>query len=172
MSSELYRIPAKPVTYKGQAMRSMLEMETARALDQVGVAWQYEKTRFADDEGCYTPDFYVPSIEILGAGAYNISELYIEARPTMATPGFRRKAERNAAALAVSTDAPLIFVGLKECLAALLGWCYGVAPEPVLGVIGVRRHVRLDGNFDPPAPCLYLGDFAASWIDGYSMRAS
>jgi len=123
--TDLYRIPAKPAIYNGIPMKSTLEAQTARALSRIGVDWTYERDRFADDEAFYTPDFHVPSIAVLGADLYTINELYVETRPNMIDEGFRRKAERNAATLAASTPAPLIFVGLSEFPTTLLGWIDG-----------------------------------------------
>ena len=168
--TDLYRIPAKPAIYNGIPMKSTLEAQTARALSRIGVDWTYERDRFADDEAFYTPDFHVPSIAVLGADLYTINELYVETRPNMIDEGLRRKAERNAATLAASTPAPLIFVGLSEFPTTLLGWCYGAKINPVLAAIGIRRaHSRMDQRFrDSPAePCLYLDDYAACWIDGF-----
>lgn len=172
MSSQLpepYRIKPVPAVYKGISMRSMLEVDTARALDRIGIKdWRYEETRFADEEGQYTPDFKIPAVYVKGWGRFDVTAVYVEARPTMLNQGFRKKAELNAATLALSTDDPLLFVGLEEMPAALLGWCYGInRHNPVLGVIGLWRNVTIDGQMSTPQPCLYVDTAAAVWLDGW-----
>jgi hypothetical protein len=167
---EPYRWPAKPVTYKGVEMRSQLEAQTARALDRIGVAWHYEPTRYADESGQFTPDFKLPSVRVVGWRAIPryTTPLHIEARPSHEEQ-WRRKNERDAAILAHSSDDPLLFVGLGEMAAALLGWCYGIKEnEPVLAVLGEWREIGLDGlKGQPPEPCLYVDAAAAVWVDGY-----
>jgi hypothetical protein len=170
---ELYRIPAKPTIYKGVPMKSALEAKTAAALERVGlrinIDFTYEPLRFADDQAVYTPDFHIGWIPIEGAPTFSGSEAFVEARPTMIDDRFRRKATQNANTLALSTDSPLIFVGLNEFPTALLGWCYGINPhQPVLGVIATRHNLQLDGHNEPPEPCLFVGIVANAWVDGFN----
>lgn len=170
---DLYSIPAKPTIYKGTPMRSALEAKTAAALERLGLMierdFTFEPLRFADDQAAYTPDFRVEWIAIEGSAMFTGSEVFVEARPTMNDEGFRRKAQQNANTLALSTDSPLVFVGLREFPAALLGWCYGIdhSLDPVLAVIATRRNLRFDGNHGTPEPCLFVGTAANTWVDGF-----
>lgn len=47
----------RPTTYKGIKMRSRLEADYARHLDQTGAEWDYEPVCFADETGQWLPDF-------------------------------------------------------------------------------------------------------------------
>jgi hypothetical protein len=168
---EPYQFKAQPAIYRGVQMRSMLEVQTARALDRIGVIWEYEPKRFADEQGIYTPDFRIDTVRVKGwANVPNqFTELYVEARPTMEGE-FRKKAERAAATLDVSTDTPLLFVGMREMPTHLLGWCYGIDwdADPVLAVLGRwSGRLDLDGIERAPEPCLYVREAAAIWTDGF-----
>jgi hypothetical protein len=46
--------------YKGLLFRSSWEVRVAKALDALGVRWEYERTRFLLGLKTYTPDFYLP----------------------------------------------------------------------------------------------------------------
>jgi len=52
-----------PAVYKGIKMRSKLETNVARRLDEDGIVWQYEPQRFDLGEFTYLPDFYLPEID-------------------------------------------------------------------------------------------------------------
>lgn len=52
-------LTARPTTYNGIAMRSRLEADIARFLDEEGLAWTYEPRAFADRAGTYLPDFEI-----------------------------------------------------------------------------------------------------------------
>ena len=166
MSDDLYPIPAKPVTYKGIAMRSKTEARVAGALERIGLEvdpLHYERLRFADETGFYTPDFGPYEVAALGVPEQERVRLFVEARPEQTSPGHRRLAEQNAATLAMSEpDALLVFVGWREYGAALVGWCFGALHRRVHAVIGVRR----DAESGFQEPCLYVGDFAHAWADG------
>jgi hypothetical protein len=45
-------------------MRSTFEIRAARALDQRGIAWEYEPRRFELQDRTYTPDFYLPDMGV------------------------------------------------------------------------------------------------------------
>ena len=49
-----------PVDYNGVRMKSTYEVRVARALDTLGVPWQYEPARFDCGGFSYAPDFYLP----------------------------------------------------------------------------------------------------------------
>lgn len=50
-------------TYKGVLFRSSWEVRTAKALDALGIAWEYEPQRFyfKGERFTYLPDFYLPT---------------------------------------------------------------------------------------------------------------
>lgn len=54
---------ARPMVYRGEQLRSELEGGWARTLDQLGIAWEYEKrpVKLASGER-YLPDFWLPAI--------------------------------------------------------------------------------------------------------------
>lgn len=52
-----------PAVYKGIQMRSKLETNVARRLDEDGILWEYEPQRFDLGEFTYLPDFYLPEID-------------------------------------------------------------------------------------------------------------
>lgn len=54
----------KGTWYKGIRMRSGLEAEFARQLDEAELEWQYEPRRFRLSWCTYTPDFYLPELDI------------------------------------------------------------------------------------------------------------
>lgn len=53
----------KGTLYKGIRMRSGLEAEFARQLDEAGLIWQYEPKMFRLSWCTYRPDFYLPEID-------------------------------------------------------------------------------------------------------------
>ena len=69
----------RPTTYNGIPMRSRLEADIARFLDEEGENWVYEPRAFADRSGTYLPDF-----ELLDKP----HPTYLEAKPL-----YRRDAE-------------------------------------------------------------------------------
>lgn len=57
---------ARRVTYNGISFRSAWEVRVAKALDALGVQWEYEPKRFEiDSTTTFLPDFYLPD-----AGAF------------------------------------------------------------------------------------------------------
>lgn len=52
-------LQARPTTYNGIAMRSRLEADIARFLDEEDETWVYEPRAFADRAGTYLPDFEI-----------------------------------------------------------------------------------------------------------------
>jgi hypothetical protein len=52
-------IQARPTVYRGVQMRSRLEADFARQLDEWDLQWTYEPQCFASTEGQYLPDFLV-----------------------------------------------------------------------------------------------------------------
>jgi hypothetical protein len=69
-------IDPRPVEYHGQWMRSTLEADFARHLDQLGASWTYEPAIFGAKGTGYLPDFRVTRDDG--------SSLYIEVKPTKA----------------------------------------------------------------------------------------
>lgn len=62
-----YKIAAKRTKYRGIWFKSSLEARVAEALDELGVAWEYESRGFRDKAysgGQYTPDFYLPDLHV------------------------------------------------------------------------------------------------------------
>jgi len=55
------RYTPRPTTYCGIKMRSRLEADFARFLDQGGFSWVYEPQCFASPRGQYLPDFLISS---------------------------------------------------------------------------------------------------------------
>lgn len=53
----------KGTVYKGIKMRSGLEAEFAKQLDEAGIPWQYEPRRFNLSWCTYVPDFYLPETD-------------------------------------------------------------------------------------------------------------
>lgn len=64
MASHVKGKPARhlkhPVSYNGIRMKSTYEVRVARALDALGVPWEYEPKRFNCGAFTYAPDFYLP----------------------------------------------------------------------------------------------------------------
>ncbi|MBN1562782.1 MAG: hypothetical protein JXA10_03015 [Anaerolineae bacterium] len=54
------RKPAIESVYQGKLMRSLFEVEFAKALDARGIAWEYEPERIGG--GRYLIDFYLPEL--------------------------------------------------------------------------------------------------------------
>lgn len=52
--------PMRRFHYRGVAFRSTWEVRAARALDALGVRWEYESRRFDLVSQTYAPDFYLP----------------------------------------------------------------------------------------------------------------
>lgn len=48
------------VPYKQYVFRSLFELRTAKALDALGIPWEYEPKRFDFGSFTYAPDFYLP----------------------------------------------------------------------------------------------------------------
>ncbi len=68
---------ARPTLYRGIPMRSRLEADFARWLDQhFGLPWQYEPHCFASERGQYLPDFQIDRDTRPYVG------WYIEVKPT------------------------------------------------------------------------------------------
>lgn len=44
-------------SYRGSRMRSRLEVRWAVMIDQLGITWEYEPTKFSLPSGVYVPDF-------------------------------------------------------------------------------------------------------------------
>lgn len=62
-----YEIAAKRTKYRGIWFKSSLEARVAEALDELGVAWEYESRGFRGSRyrgGQYTPDFYLPELSV------------------------------------------------------------------------------------------------------------
>jgi hypothetical protein len=63
ISRETQLFPCSKWTYyNGRAFRSSWEARVAKALDTLGVRWQYESLRFHFTTGTYLPDFFLPDI--------------------------------------------------------------------------------------------------------------
>lgn len=58
------RIRSLPTEYAGCLFRSRTEARWALALDELGIAWEYEVEGFALDVGAYLPDFYLPAWKV------------------------------------------------------------------------------------------------------------
>lgn len=54
----------KGMYYKDIWMRSSYEIAYAKYLDSLGIIWQYEPKTFDLGNCTYTPDFYIPTIDI------------------------------------------------------------------------------------------------------------
>lgn len=67
-------INAKPITYRGIAMRSKLEAEFAWYLDECEFTWEYEPRIFGPVGEGYMPDFYIQE---------NGDRCYVEVKPTL-----------------------------------------------------------------------------------------
>jgi hypothetical protein len=52
--------PPRQFHYHGQWMRSSYEVRVAKALDALGIRWEYEPERFDLGSCTYLPDFYLP----------------------------------------------------------------------------------------------------------------
>jgi hypothetical protein len=85
--------PVPEPTYRGITMRSALETDFARHLDEEGIAWRYEPCRIAG---------YLPDFEVLGADV----PTYIEVKPVLAE--VPRAQERMAAIWRTHPSALLI----------------------------------------------------------------
>jgi len=169
VTDELYPIPAKPTTYKGVPMKSGNEVTIARALDDVGLAWKYEAVRYADNRDYYTPDFHI-TIEVVGLAGFPSKQscVHVEAKPYMNDEKMLRHAIRRAQILEQSTDDPLLFVGLQELRASLAGWLISGDGSAVLGAITRRRKYETAGFKSVEEPCLYIGQYAEAWLDGFN----
>lgn len=68
LSSPHRRVKRKSIEYKGILLDSTWELELAKRLDSLGIAWQRpEPLRWVDKEGCwhhYFPDFYLPNEDL------------------------------------------------------------------------------------------------------------
>jgi hypothetical protein len=54
----------KRVEYNGHRFRSSWEVRVARALDALGIKWEYEPKRFHFGDQTYRPDFYLPDEDV------------------------------------------------------------------------------------------------------------
>lgn len=80
-------LPARPTVYRGIQMRSRLEADFARWLDDPdnevfyrgrdSATWEYEPTCFASPDGQYLPDFRIPDPD-------GVEHAYIEIKPPAA----------------------------------------------------------------------------------------
>lgn len=56
--------PGRAISYRGLTLKSSYEVRVARALDLIGVEWEYEPRRFDLGRCSYTPDFYFPRDDV------------------------------------------------------------------------------------------------------------
>jgi len=54
----------KPINYMGNKLKSSWEHAFAKYLVKLGYVWLYEPDRFETPYGYYTPDFYLPELDI------------------------------------------------------------------------------------------------------------
>lgn len=73
------RFPARRSVYRGIRMRSRLEANFARWLDQMGFTWAYEPQAFYGLGGNYLPDF---GMKLWILGEARPRRAYVETKPT------------------------------------------------------------------------------------------
>jgi hypothetical protein len=79
--TDVTRAPGRPTIYRGIQMRSRLEADFARWLDQRGRRWTYEPQCFAGPHGQYLPDFHVPIMQPSDDPSDDYGDQYLEVKP-------------------------------------------------------------------------------------------
>lgn len=77
-------ITGRTTLYRGIKMRSRLEADFARFLDQGSGKWQYEPECFADETGQYLPDFLIESgvaVTTADGTSAPLRPLYVDVKP-------------------------------------------------------------------------------------------
>jgi predicted nuclease of restriction endonuclease-like RecB superfamily len=104
-------IDPKPLTYRGVLMRSTLETDFARHLDQMGAEWIYEPRIYGVKGSGYLPDF-----QIIRHGP----ACYVEVKPTTAEVPLARermeviwKSEPEAVLLVSCAEGCTFWAGIK-----------------------------------------------------------
>lgn len=100
----------KRVEYKGVRFRSSWEVRVAAALDELGMRWEYEPTRFDFGDQTYRPDFYLPD-----EGVYWEVKGYFTPRAQRAVRLFR---ERQSEPLVVVNEAAMVMLERAAGVAA------------------------------------------------------
>lgn len=96
-------IDAKPTEYRGILMRSRLEVDFARHLDDIGAVWTYEPRIFGTKGSGYLPDFVIERPD-----GYH----FIEVKPTLEEVPLAKK--RMEVIWATHPDAVLIVACAKN----------------------------------------------------------
>lgn len=100
-------VQAQKDVYKGIEFRSKLESKTAQALDNIGIAWEYEPDGYKLSNGMwYRPDFWLPK-----------AKQYIECKGVMSA-----KDSAKIVGLVEDTDSPVLVLSYDNAMFVTRFW--------------------------------------------------